>query len=216
MVATRYFPPNGGGIGVFLSNLCAQFSRFGHRVDVLTPDRHGSPDRDDGQPYRIYSYKCPHRHSSVIPICRTLALHKQHWYDIVFIGHFITTHALGALVLRKLWGVPYVILVHGTELCAPNDPRTPMEKRVARMMLRNATLMLSNSRFTAERIRRKGYHGPVEVLNHGVAIGRFHPEINTALVRQKYNLVDNQTLLTVGRLEKSKKMSRVCYALCHR
>lgn len=209
---TQDFPPNQGGISVFLHNLCDQLCRFGNQVDVLTRACNGCEKDDAHLPYRVYRYNTTKRLSSIVPLTHTLALHRKHRYDLLFIGHFMTTHALGALALRRLYAVPYVILCHGNDLryCLGMN----VDGMVARLLVRDATLMLANSRFTAERIRRQASYGrPIEVLNPGVDPRHFHPKVSTAEVRQKYNLDRGQTLLTVGRLVERKNIEGMLCAL---
>jgi phosphatidylinositol alpha-1,6-mannosyltransferase len=123
----------------------------------------------------------------------------------------MATHAFGALILQKLGGVPFVILAHGNDLC--KCFRSNIDGTVARLLLREANLMLANSRFTAERIRRAGYNDRIAVLNPGVDTKRFHPRVATAHVREKYNLYDRQMLLTVARLVERKNIQGVLRAL---
>lgn len=211
LCVTQNFPPIPGGIAVFLHNLCAQLYRLGHQVDVLTPARGGCAEADVGQPYRVFRYVSPQRLSSIVPIRRTLALHRQHHYDVVFIGHFMTTHALGALASCWLWGVPYVILSHGSDLTYSVSTR--VDKIVASWLFSHAALMLANSRYTVDRIRGAGYKGPTGVLHPGVDAGRFHPGVDTTRVGQKYGLHGHRVLLTVGRLVPRKNVEGVLRAL---
>lgn len=208
---TQDFPPTPGGIGVFLHNLFVQLCYLGHNVDVLTPVREDCSEFGGEKPYHIYRYASPPRLSSIIPIFRVLTLHLRRHYDVVFIGHFMTTHALGALVLYGLWGIPYVFLSHGNDLTYSISMRT--DNVVASWLLRNTALMLGNSHFTATLIRQKGYDGLVEVLNPGVDPVRFNPGVDARAIRQRYNLDGRSVLLTSARLTKKKNVDGVLRAL---
>lgn len=210
LILSPDFTPRPGGVAVFLHNLSIQLSRLGHRVDILTPVL-PCEETDGKRPYYVHRYVSPRRLSSIVPICRTLALHWQHHYDVVFIGHFMVTHALGALALRWLWSIPYVILSHGNDLTYAVHTRT--DEKVARCLLRNSALMLGNSRFTADRIRQVGYKGPIEVLNPGVDLARFYPRVDTVKVRQQYNLDGRRVMLTTARLVVKKNIDGVLRAL---
>ena len=211
LTITLDFLPNSGGIAVFLHNLCIQLSCLGHQVDVLKLVRKIGEEADARQPYHVYRYVSWARLSSVVPIRHTLALHRQHHYDVVFIGHFMTTHSLGALALSKLWGVPYVILSHGNDLTYSIFTRT--DRIVGRWLLRNAEMMMGNSRFTAKLISKTGYKGHIEILNPGVDQGRFCPEVDTTEVRKQYSLDGRKVLLTVSRLVAKKNVDAVLHAL---
>ena len=132
-------------------------------------------------------------------------------YDVLFLGHFTTTHALGALVLYKLRGIPYVILSHANDLSY--SVSTMVDKLVARSLIRNAALMIGNSRLTAELIHQKGYDKTVEVINPGVDTELFHSEVDTTEVLRKYSLDNHRVLLTVARLVEKKNVDGVLFAL---
>lgn len=208
---TMDFPPNPGGIAFFLHNLLLQLHRMGHRLDVLAPRQEGCEAMDATQPYRIYRYNHGCRFSSLPSIWLTLALHFRNRYDVVFVGHFFTTHALGVILLNRLAGLPYVILSHGNDLSYGISTR--IDKLVTRWLLGNAALALGNSRFTAGRIRKAGCHGSVKVLNPGVDITRFHPGADAASVRQQYGLEGHRVLLTTARLVARKNVDGVLRAL---
>ena len=205
------FPPNPGGVAVFLHNICVQFCRMGHLVDVLAPMQEGCVEVDAGQSYRVYRYGSSRWVSSIVPTCYMLALHGWHHYDVVFVGHSMTTHAIGALVLRKLWGVPYIILSHGNDLhyCISNW----MDEPIAYQLLQNASLVLSNSYVTAERVRQKGYRGPLQVLHPGVDAEEFRPDIETSEIDRRYDLDGRKVILSVSRLVARKGHDRVLRAL---
>ena len=116
LVLSYDFPPNPGGVAVFVHNLCLQLYRLGHQVHILTKRRDESETFDKTQPYRIYRYSEQRRLSSLPPITKTLILGQSNRYDVVFLGHFITTHAFGALIHCKLHKIPLVILSHGNDV----------------------------------------------------------------------------------------------------
>ncbi|ODS34580.1 MAG: mannosyltransferase B [Candidatus Scalindua rubra] len=211
LCVTQDFPPNSGGIAVFLHNLCVQLSRLGHLVDVVTPTRKGCVEVDVSQPYRVYRYDCFRWLSCIVPFCRMMIMHKQRHYDVIFIGQFMTTHAMGALVLRRLLRVPYVILSHGNDMhyCISNW----IDKPVAYMILHNASLILSNSHTTAKHIQQRGYQGPIQILHPGVKADEFRPNMDTLEVVKKYKLNGRRVVLSVSRLVARKGHDSVLRAL---
>lgn len=211
LCVTQNFPPTRGGIAVFLHNLCAQLCHLGYQVDVLTPVREGCAEADAGQPYCVYRYVSPQRLSSIVPIRCTLTLHRQHHYDVVLIGHFMTTHALGVLVLRRLWGTPYVVLCHGNDLHYSISHW--MDRPAAYLLSHKASLKLCNSHATAERVRRKNSQGSIALLHPGVDPDEFRPGLETSSLVQRYNLAGKKVLLSVSRLVERKGHAQVLHAL---
>lgn len=211
LCVTHEFPPIQGGLAVFLHNLCIQLCNLGHEVDILTPVRTGCIEANAGQEYQVYQYKELKFLASIIPLYHTLSMHLKKKYDVVFIGHFMTTHALGVLALRWLWNVPYVILSHGNDLNYSITNKT--DNLVARWILDNVSIMLANSHFTVDIIHKAGYNGPVKILFPGVDSEQFHPGVNPEEFRQLHSLNGQRILLTVARLVAKKNVDSVLRAL---
>jgi len=211
LISLDFQPNRLGGVGLFQHNLCLAMHQFGHLIDVLSPFITGCVDIDARLPYRVFRFRLRQHLSSFVTLMQILALHREHHYDVIFIGHFITTHGLGALVLRRLWGVPYVILSHGNDL--RYSIGTMADELVARFLLRNTALMLANSHFTAQRIRQAGYDGPVEILHPGVDVERFKPNIDPSALCQGYSLGRRRVLITTARFTPKKNIDGVFRAL---
>jgi phosphatidylinositol alpha-1,6-mannosyltransferase len=141
----------------------------------------------------------------------TFKLFYKKRYDVLFIGHFMTTHAFGVIMLKYLKKIPYAVLVHGNDLTYAIN--TKIDKILGRWVLNNASLIMGNSRFTANCVRNAGYKGHVEVLNPGVDLAQFHPGADTTEVRNKYGLNGRRAILTVTRLVPKKNVDSVLHAL---
>lgn len=107
----------------------------------------------------------------------------------------ISTHvgiARVAFLLKKMFRVPYLVLAHGDEVWgeAPS------------YALREADIVLSVSRFTAERlVRRHGVDAHrIRVLRPAVSPELFQSPISPECVRERHGLHGKRVLLTVGRL----------------
>ena len=196
---------------MFLRNLCLQLDRLGHDVQVLVPWMRSCEESDADLPYQVHRYSDRQRLSSLVPLRETIALHRCYRYDLIFIGHFVTTHALGALVLRVLRKVPYAILCHGNDL--HYSLTNWMDRVVAYPLLRKASMVLCNSRATARRVREKGYRGPIKVLHPGVDPDEFRPKLSAQAITERYDLDGRKVLLSVSRLVKRKGHDRVLRAL---
>lgn len=217
LVMATEFPPIIGGAAVFLHNLCDQLARKGHQVRVIVPrlsdmvrPLHTS-EGSDAVAYQVTQFKRMGRLSSLPSICATLAAALEQRTDVVFFGQLVTTWGLGAVLLRYLYGVPFVILSHG------NDLRFVMvnwaDRLAVRIVLAKVSLMLANSTFTAERIKRVGYAGKVVVLHPGVDTARFHPHWDTKEIKKQYALEGKKILITVARLTRKKNIHGILKAL---
>lgn len=213
LVLSPTFPPDSGaGVAVFVSQLCLELSRQGYQIDVLSGKCRNFRQYDVKQLYRIYRYPNLSRLSSLIPILMTLILGFKNKYDIVFLGHFRTTSSLGVYLLKKVFRIPYVILSHGNDIWSFAF-NTQIDMWVAKILLLNTSMILANSTYTKKRISQTYYKGKIKVLNPGVDIARFNPDVDTTKVHQQYNLNGRRVLITTARLVKKKNIDGVLIAL---
>ena len=207
------FLPNPGGVAVFLHNLCKQLALQGHHVDVLAPAMGNAVSMATSDGYRVHRFACWRRLASVPAIWLAMRLHLRHRYDVVFLGHVMSSRALGALVLNRVLGVPYVVLSHGNDLTYSVNTRA--DRRIVDLLMNHAALLMGNSCFTANRIHEQGYRRPARVLHPGVDLHLFHPDVKTTEVRRRYALDGHRVLLTVARLVAKKNVDGVLRALPH-
>jgi len=210
LIITRDFYPQAGGVANFIHNLADQMGKRGHKVCVLAPRMKGW-EKISPQHYRICWCPAWRRLSSLPFIYHTLRLFAAGRVEKILSGHFMSTHALGELILRWLFGIPYAILTHGNDL--NYSIRMEADEIVARRLLKNASLVLCNSRFTAEKLREKDYAGDVEILYPGVDTGVFRPGVDTSEIRRKYHLRGQRVIFTVARLVEKKNIDGVLRAL---
>ncbi len=218
LLITSDFPPMPGGIAIFLENLCQGLTRLGHEVEVLALRKEGHEDCarfDQVQPYAVHRYDTSRILSSVTPVLCTWRHTRCLAPDVLLLGHVMSTHGLGAVLVKKLLGVPYVVLSHGADLRHRAVSRVDTWAICA--VLRNASLLLANSRFTSLRLRETGcVSSTMEILHPGVDPGVFCPEVpaqQIMRIRQRYGLGKRQVILTVGRLVPKKNHIGVLRAL---
>ena len=128
--------------------------------------------------------------------------------------------------LRARYGLPYGVIVHGTELLLlqAKMSRSRFRRWTARELLGGAAVVVANSRWTAEVARsvlvaldRPALARDVRVVPLGTAPERFRPGLDPRPVREKYGL-DAGTeggawLLTVSRVDIHKGIDTVIRAL---
>jgi phosphatidylinositol alpha-1,6-mannosyltransferase len=123
--------------------------------------------------------------------------------------------------LRARFGIPYGVIVHGTELLLLDAKirRSTFKRRTARSLLGNAAVVVANSSWTGD-LARAVLRGldlsiPVETVPLGTTPSHFRPGIDPTAVRAKYGLdtARGPWLLTVSRLEWHKGIDTVIRAL---
>jgi phosphatidyl-myo-inositol dimannoside synthase len=124
--------------------------------------------------------------------------------------------------LSRRQGVPYGVVVHGTELLLLDHKiRASRFKRwTAGGLVTGATVLAANSTWTAgtarglyELLDRPDLAARVQVVPLGTEPTQFRPGIDTRPVRAKYGLDGGPWLLTVARLEWHKGIDTVIRAL---
>ena len=115
-------------------------------------------------------------------------------------------------VSRRL-GVPYGVLLHGGDLLILRHQaqRSRLKRYTARTLLGGASVLVGNSRWTAELSRQVMAdlgldlgRVRVEVVPLGTDPGIFRPGLDTGAVRERYRLDQRRWLLSVARLTRHK------------
>jgi phosphatidylinositol alpha-1,6-mannosyltransferase len=181
------FPPAHGGIQTWMFELARRLPHAD--VQVLAPavPDCGVFDRASGcSVTRLRSARLG-RVPWLLQLCATTLLKCLTWRpDVIVCGHFIAAPA--AFLARRLLGVPYVVFAYGHEV------RRKRVRRPQRFLLRNATLVVTCSRFTRSAVIDLGVRPErVRILYPGVDAQRFAPADGIDPARAK-------TILTVSRL----------------
>jgi phosphatidyl-myo-inositol dimannoside synthase len=210
VISFDYFP-NPGGIAIFMHNICAQLSNLGHRVDIIAKKSGDTNSFDRKQIYNIY--RCPiYKHlSSLVPILKTMMLHVKNHYDIIILGHFMTTHAIGAILISELQGIPYVVLSHGNDL--DYQISNWIDEIVANIVIKNSSQFLCNSYYVKEKILKKGYRGGVNIFHPGVDTEKFNPNIDKDEIQIRYANKENKIIFTAARLVSYKNIENILRSL---
>jgi phosphatidylinositol alpha-1,6-mannosyltransferase len=119
-------------------------------------------------------------------------------------------------------GIPYGIIVYGTELLLIDAKmkRSLFKRRTAAGIFGRASVIVAISRWTAELARSvlnaldlTELAARVETVPLGTTPSQFRPGLETSAVREKYGLVEGPWLLTVARLEWHKGIDTMIRAL---
>ncbi|MFH1212930.1 MAG: glycosyltransferase family 4 protein [Candidatus Neomarinimicrobiota bacterium] len=132
----------------------------------------------------------------------TLILHRKYRFHKIHCGQVLSSGFAGWL-MHKLFGVPYVIYVYGSETY--RFGRNRLFIKCIKVFLMNAELIIPNSHFTRDEFLALGI--PPEkfrIVTPGVDTTRFKPAIKDLSLMEKYDLTGKTVLLTVARLDERK------------
>jgi phosphatidylinositol alpha-1,6-mannosyltransferase len=127
-----------------------------------------------------------------------------------------------AAVLRRRYGLPFGVIAHGADLLLLEAKmrRSRFKRWTARRILSRCSVVVANSRWTAELARSVltalGCHAlaaDVRVVPLGTTPSRFRPGLDPEPARRKYGLDGGPWLLTVARLDFHKGIDTVIRAL---
>lgn len=152
---------------------------------------------------------------------RASRLARRHHFGFAWCGE-LKPAGYPAWWVSRRHGVPYGVVVHGTELLLLDHKiRASRFKRwTAGGLVTGATVLAANSRWTADVARglydllgRPDLAARVQVVPLGTEPAQFRPGLDAATVRAKYGLDGGPWLLTVARLEWHKGIDTVIRAL---
>jgi phosphatidylinositol alpha-1,6-mannosyltransferase len=124
--------------------------------------------------------------------------------------------------LRARGGPPFGVIAHGADflLLEAKIRRSAFKRWTARRMLERCSVVVANSRWTADLVRSvleslgcRALAGDVRVVPLGTTPTRFRPGIDPAAVRRTHGLDGGPWLLTVARLDYHKGIDTVIRAL---
>jgi len=214
LFVTSNFPPLEGGIAAFDYHICKELSGLGHKVLVLSNRVVGDEIIDSQQNFRVKRLNGRVRPTSGEAIYEMLNLTRKEKIETIFFGHFGSTHWLGGVLAKKIFKIPYVILVHGTEFNAYFHGFTWADNWASKVVLRNASRVVVNSRTTKNLVEEHGYSSNrIHVVHPGANLASFEQYYSHQEVREKSQLKHKKVLLTVSRLVSRKNHENVLKAL---
>jgi phosphatidylinositol alpha-1,6-mannosyltransferase len=189
-------------------------SRYPPGAMIVSTGHVAGSDASDGSfPNRIDRISTDARRlrtlAGIIPWSRrVVALCRAHEPGFIWCGN-IHPAAYPASLTRRRTRVPYGLIVHGTDLLAVQrlSRGSAFKRRVARMLLGSASVIVANSRFTRDLLLDVCREIDIErdpqsvcVVPLGTDPEHFRPAVETATVRARYDLRDGRWLLTVANL----------------
>lgn len=218
------FPPMGGGIARMMGELVRRYP--GAALAVSTGNYPGATAADIEIGTRIDRLRLPSRKLRTVQgligwTYRAQALTRALHPAFIWCGNFKPA-GYPARWVHARCGVPYGIMLYGTELLLLQDRmrRSALKHRVGRTLFGSAAVLLAISRATRvlalDVMAELGFaDGEIDVrtVPLGTDPTRFRPGINVSEVRSRHGLGEGRWLITVARLAAHKGVDTVLRAL---
>jgi phosphatidylinositol alpha-1,6-mannosyltransferase len=209
------FPPIGGGLSRWMGELARHYPAGS--LIVSTGQSEDSDDVDMELPNRVDRVSVQARRLRTIQGLllwsrRVSALCRAASPGFVWCGN-IKPAAYPANWARERTGVPYGIIVHGTDLLLLQHQahQSALKRKVAKTLIQPASVIVANSRYTRDLClavcREIGVEmdpDAVRVVPLGTDPAHFKPGVSTEAVRNRYGLKNGRWMLTVARLTAHK------------
>lgn len=223
---TDRFLPHKGGSRVYYYEVCQRL-----KIPVLTSREAGATEFDPSQNFKIYRHRGIRTDSNGMfhpknPLLNIMINYIPPLISMVFWGFVYTLkfkpeviHAGGvqfagfaALVMRKLFGIPFIVYAHGEEIQASQQQR--YLSIYVKWLFNCANQVVANSEFTKSLLLSIGVpHHKIQIVIPGISETYFEPPVELKQVCEKYNLAEKRVILSVGRLTKRKGHTQVLNVL---
>ncbi|MBI2896308.1 MAG: glycosyltransferase family 4 protein [Deltaproteobacteria bacterium] len=208
LLVSERFPPAWGGSRMYYYEVARRFPPAEIKVVTKRVDGHAEFDARerfsivrrfevwDTADYRTLFTKYPgYMAYLTTELLRTGA-------DLVHSGDCLPA-GLFSVVWRSFLGVPYIYWSHGEDHTLLASSR--YLKHVLALVCRQADLVVANSRFTVDLLRRTGIREDrIRLVTPGVDGDRFSRPVETSDLRERHGLEGKRTILTVARFSPRK------------
>jgi phosphatidyl-myo-inositol dimannoside synthase len=224
LLLTYDFPPMGGGIARWMGELARHYPA--QSLIVSTGRLPLSEEIDRDYPNPVDRLGIPSRRLRTLPGTirwsrRVVALAQSHRLEFVWCGN-VKPAAYPAWWTRSRLGVPYGVILHGGDLLILRRQigESRLKRVTARALLGNASVLVTNSSWTANQCRGlletleiTGSNGWIQTVPLGTDPAFFKPGVDSSAVAERYRLEQRRWIITVARLTPHKGMDTVLQVL---
>ncbi len=201
------FPPQIGGIATFLHQLTNALDH--QRTVLLAPEMEGDKEWDTThvtypviRKKMLYDFFWPRWLKLFFEVRKIV---KKENIELIILHHVLPV-GYAAWMIKKLYGVPFIIFSHGTDVVASTS--TSWKRRMVKMLLKETEQVIFNSHNLLGRLDKKlpSFHDKYSVLYPCPDAEFFTPENKEAVedLRIKLALEGKKVVLTVGRIDNGK------------
>lgn len=203
-IATDLYPDVLGGGALHAHEMSNHQSEMGHNVTVITSDhRKSQPIPDEERTYDVKRYREVAKifGNSITPGMLRSVPGLLERFDVVHAHSHLYFSTNITAALSKIRDIPLVITNHGLHSqTAPALVQRLYVPTVARFSLNAADRVLCYTTTDRDRLRERAISAPISVIHNGIDCSQFRPLADVS---------DQNQLLFVGRLKRSKGVHRL-------
>ncbi len=210
LMVSAEFPPHIGGIARLAQTVARGLSAAGYEVHVLSGTR-GVPEHAGFEVITIPGF-LSRKHLKTIPLLlkAVATCHRLRPKRLLLTKW--THEGIVGIVVKRLFGVEYVVMAHGAEMLAFN--KDPAVTLLMRRCFAGARAVIAVSNYTKTLLVAAGVaETKITVIPNSLHIDDYDLHVSSDLVRRKYGLEKARVLLTVARLTRRKGHDKVLEAL---
>ena len=197
LVLNYEFPPLGGGAAPVAYSIAKELVKKGNQVDVVTMGFKGLPKHEKKDGINIYRVRCLRKSKATCNsfemmtyvvhaffFCRRLLKEnkkKNIKYDLNH-PHFIIPTGVVSYLLKKLYGLPYIITSHGSDVPGYNPDRFQLQHILLRpfwkRIIRNSERIITPSDYLQDLIKKSidlKKTDSIKTIPNGVYLNSFKP-----------------------------------------
>jgi len=222
LLLTAKFPPEIGGVPKYYKNLIINLKQTAVTVITRLMANSGQVDAEFNERGIIVkrvtyfpgslgpSFKLTWLSALLKLIVSVVKICNHGDIDLIVIGQAKIFFLLPAYCAKILFGIPYLVFLHGEEI-----PQIPMRKNtLLKKLYERGDGYLCNSLFTAKRLEKFLNREDVQytIITPGVEDKLFH-QSDYSKIAEQLNLNGKRVLYTIARLEERKGQDMVIEAL---
>ncbi|MEM3373689.1 MAG: glycosyltransferase family 4 protein [Candidatus Woesearchaeota archaeon] len=184
LVLNYEFPPLGGGAGQVTYELSKNLVKLGHEVDLITMHFNGLKEHEIVEGINVFRVKCIRKNKTHTNIFEMLSYlfssffflkNNKKKYDVIHC-HFIIPTGILAYLIHKIYKIPYIITIHGSDVPGFNQDRFVFAHKftipILRLIIQNSRYVISPSNYLANLARKNIGNYNIQVIPNGINLDR--------------------------------------------
>ena len=183
------YPPLGGGGAKVVAGLTSELARAGHTIDLVTMWMPGLPFSERRENFNLIRIPCIRFNRGLcrmwemplylvfsLPVLFYLCIRRHYALNHT---HFIFPDGLLSFIINRIFGLPYIITAHGSDVPGYNPDRFETAHRllssVWKRVVGAADRIVCPSRSIERLIHRQAAFARTTIIPNGIDTGKFQP-----------------------------------------